>query len=557
MVVPFLSNKRLFTLGLRKLLLCFFVCVALIPILFLGTWVYNNALNAEIQSVEQKHLLLAENISGTLGNYANDLKAVFIAKSEDEPAPASPEIEALLRSVNINLLALEREGEGTSLMYCLGDEQLLPLGGIDALKTERRKAFAQPNRVIISPIIFNRRELPTIYLLRVKRDQTLAIAAINTAYFHQVQRAIVFSDSGHAAIVDQAGHAIAHPKPEWERSAHNMSKLAPISLMMAAQAKGVTRFYSPAMQADMIVGYATVPETGWGVIIPQPYSEIQARARKTKLIALLVSGVGLALAFFVSWRLTIYILRPIHSVIEASRALGAGYKIESLGLARRRMPKELHILLHTFDQMAAEVSSARTTLEERVIARTQALQKEVERRKALEAQLIRQATHDVLTGLPNRRLLEQQLREATDFSVRSHQPIALLFIDLDGFKSVNDRYGHKLGDHLLVQVSARLRHNLRKTDSVFRLGGDEFVVLLKQAKSAESVSNIANHLLYVLKQPFSIQSYEVHIGASIGMRISHSWSRESAEDILSDADSAMYKAKEKGNCSMLYEEISA
>lgn len=108
-----------------------------------------------------------------------------------------------------------------------------------------------------------------------------------------------------------------------------------------------------------------------------------------------------------------------------------------------------------------------------------------------------------------------------------------------------------------MQVSARLRHNLRKTDSVFRLGGDEFVVLLKQAKSAESVSNIANHLLYVLKQPFSIQSYEVHIGASIGMRISHSWSRESAEDILSDADSAMYKAKEKGNCSMLYEEISA
>lgn len=555
MVVPFLSNKRLFTLGLRKLLLCFFVCVALIPILFLGTWVYNNALNAEIQSVEQKHLLLAENISGTLGNYANDLKAVFIAKSEDEPALASPEIEALLRSVNINLLALERED--ASLMYCLGDQQLLPLGGVDALKTERRKAFAQPNRVIMSPIMFNQRELPTIYLLRVKRDQTLAIAAINTAYFHQVQRAIVFGDGGHAAIVDKAGHAIAHPKPEWERSAHNMSKLAPISLMMAAQAKGVTRFYSPAMQADMIVGYATVPETGWGVIIPQPYSEIQARARKTKLIALLVSGIGLVLALLVSWRLTIYILGPIHSVIEASRALGAGYKIESLGLARRRMPKELHILLRTFDQMAAEVSSARTTLEDRVVARTQALQKEVERRKALEAQLIRQATHDALTGLPNRRLLEQRLREATDSSVRSRQPLALLFIDLDGFKAVNDRYGHKLGDRLLVQVSARLRHNLRKTDSVFRLGGDEFVVLLKQAKSVESVSDIANHLLYVLKQPFSIQSYEVRVGASIGMRISHSWSRESAEDILSDADSAMYKAKEKGNCSMLYEEISA
>ena len=567
MGAPFVKNKlfnqmlsrRFFSIGLRKLLLCFFICVAVIPILFLGTWVYNNTLRAEIHAVEEKHLLLSENISNTLSSYSNELRAIFIAESEAAQVPVSPEIEAVLRSVNIQMLAVATRNVNLEFepTYALGSEQLLPSSGMMALRTECRKAFAYPGRVVFSPVILSAQEQPSIYLLRVTRKHRLAIAAIDTAYFRQIQREVIFGKGGHAAIVDQEGRAIAHPFREWENTAHNMSHLEPVRMMINTQGRGIAKFYSGITQADMIAGYTTVPETGWGVMIPQPFSEIRARARHTKIMALWISGTGMLLAIVVSWRLTKFILGPIQSVINAARALETGQPIHRLNINQKRLPRELYQLLHTFDQMAQEVSAVRATLEDRVEERTRELVTEVERRKALEEQLIRQATHDALTGLPNRRLLTERLQAIKATSVRSRQPIALLFLDLDGFKAVNDRYGHQLGDDLLVQVSNRLRYNLRKTDCVFRLGGDEFVILLEQVSSTADVSGLADNLLTILQQRFMIQGYEIYIGASIGVKISQFWERESIENILSDADSAMYKAKESGNCSMLYQEISA
>lgn len=544
-------QKGFLAIGLQKLLLCFFILVSVIPVLFLGCWVYSHALEAELTAVEEKHLLLADHISSTLTGYANDLKAVFIAKSESAPEPATAETEVLLRSANIEMLALVRPGG--SLSYCLGNARFLPAGGLNLLLTEKRRAYARPGDVVISRLMLNVRQIPTLYLIRVTQNNGLAIAAVNTTYFKKIQQRITFGEGGHGAIIDSAGQVIAHPNRQWESSVKDLNMLKPIQLMQQ-QERGVAEFYSPAAKTRMIAGYAISAETGWGVMVPQPYSEVVARAMRTKFIALCVSVAGLLLAVLVSWRLTHYLLSPIQVLMEASQSLEAGKKIERLPVDQRMVPKEMYRLLRAFDHMAAEVLTVRSTLEQRVEERTQALSAEVDRRKQLEEQLRQQATHDLLTGLPNRRLLEEQLQSALALSRRSQLLSAVLFLDLDRFKPVNDTYGHPVGDELLIQVSQRLTRSLRDSDSVFRIGGDEFVILIYQVESTEAVKRLSDKILMVIKEPFCVKGHEVTIGGSIGIKVSDTRRYESLAQILSEADTAMYRAKEKGNCAILYEE---
>ncbi|MEO0768662.1 MAG: diguanylate cyclase [Cyanobacteria bacterium J06649_4] len=559
---PMMPRRRLPTVRLRKLLLGFFILVALIPTLFLGTWVYNSALSAEIEAVEEKHLLLAENISGRLSSYADELMAVFGIKAEGEIKPVSEELENLLRSVDIQMMAffdLEeadgRTGSKRFVAYCMGDASFLPKAGITQLLSERRKALARPSAVIVSPLIINTRGVPTMYLIKVRRDRKLAIAAVSTAYFREVQRQVAFGDRGHAAIVDSLGQAIAHPDRSWESSAKDLTMLKPVALMKE-QKRGVAEFYSPAIRADMIAAYTVVPELNWGVMIPQPYEEIEGRARHSKNMTLLISGLALLLALGVSWRLTNYIIGPVNALIEASRALEAGDRIEGLALQQRMVPKEIYHLLSAFDQMAEEVSQVRDHLESQVAVRTQALLNEVERRKRLEKQLIKQATHDALTGLPNRRLLTSRLTSALALATRRRHRIALFFLDLDGFKQVNDTYGHQIGDKLLVNVSARLQTSLRTGDSVFRLGGDEFVILVEQLDSIDAIKQLSEKILGTLTHPFHIDGETIKVGGSIGVKTTHWTRQESAEEILSDADSAMYEAKTQGNCAIVFDAIA-
>jgi len=165
--------------------------------------------------------------------------------------------------------------------------------------------------------------------------------------------------------------------------------------------------------------------------------------------------------------------------------------------------------------------------------------------KALEEQLRRQAFHDDLTGLPNRALFIERLQHAIDRLGRQRTPIAVLFIDLDDFKTVNDSLGHTTGDRLLVAVAKRARDCLRSVDTIARLGGDEFAVLLEDVADAEVPSDIAARILASLRRPLHLHRQELTIGASIGIAVAHS-PKQMASDLLRNADLAMYSAKDHG-----------
>jgi diguanylate cyclase (GGDEF)-like protein len=168
-----------------------------------------------------------------------------------------------------------------------------------------------------------------------------------------------------------------------------------------------------------------------------------------------------------------------------------------------------------------------------------------------EAKLQQQALTDELTGLPNRRLLSDRLSQRLAMANRETHILALLYLDLDGFKLVNDSLGHTVGDLLLGQVAQRLRSRVRKSDTLARLGGDEFTVILSSLRSQDEAGPVAKSLLDVLSTPFIIENHEITISASIGISVFPDDASHAA-DLLQQADSAMYAAKRNGKNRFMY-----
>ncbi len=156
-----------------------------------------------------------------------------------------------------------------------------------------------------------------------------------------------------------------------------------------------------------------------------------------------------------------------------------------------------------------------------------------------------QASHDALTGLANKNLVDDRLAMACERALREHNKAALLFIDLDGFKSVNDTKGHLAGDRVLMEVARRLEAALRKIDTAARLGGDEFLVVLDGINSSHSAQTVASKLLESIGRPIDIGGEEVHIGASIGIALFPDDTRQT-RDMVRLADNAMYAVKRSG-----------
>ena len=170
---------------------------------------------------------------------------------------------------------------------------------------------------------------------------------------------------------------------------------------------------------------------------------------------------------------------------------------------------------------------------------------DITERKALEERLAHQAFHDGLTGLPNRALFLDRLRQALFRTGRRDDSVAVLFLDFDGFKNVNDSLGHEVGDRLLVVAAGRIEASVRLGDTVARLGGDEFTILLEDVTGVEEAIGVADRIAAELSRPFELAGEELLITSSVGISISAT-AHDRPEDLMRDADLAMYRAKETG-----------
>ncbi len=211
-----------------------------------------------------------------------------------------------------------------------------------------------------------------------------------------------------------------------------------------------------------------------------------------------------------------------------------------------------------YDDISAErearvsLEASRDALEKAVAERTAELKSanarleaEIAERKLAEQRAQHLADHDALTGLPNRRLLEDRLTQALALSYRNRGQTAVMFVDLDRFKTINDSLGHSVGDLLLKEVAKRLVRQLRVVDTICRTGGDEFVVVLPEIKRSADAANVAQKIIENLSQPIQVEERELTVTPSIGISVFPDDGRD-AETLIRNADAAMYHAKESG-----------
>jgi diguanylate cyclase (GGDEF)-like protein/PAS domain S-box-containing protein len=187
----------------------------------------------------------------------------------------------------------------------------------------------------------------------------------------------------------------------------------------------------------------------------------------------------------------------------------------------------------------------RKTLEEELRRTTDALSRDNAALRLSQDQLSYLANHDPLTGLPNRKLFREQLVQSLRWAAQGQQQVALLFLDLDGFKQVNDNLGHAIGDLLLQAVARRLSTCLRASDMVARLGGDEFVVILPAIPGIQEAKRVAHKILGTLAEGFGLEGHSVQVTTSIGLSLYPNDSQD-ADQLIQQADTAMYRAKKCG-----------
>jgi len=242
-------------------------------------------------------------------------------------------------------------------------------------------------------------------------------------------------------------------------------------------------------------------------------------------MVLIFSVLALFLAILFARALT----KPLHILAHAATHLFAEHAMHTLPLSRT---DEIGVLARCFERLRREIKSQMDVLH------------------AKQRELVHLATHDVLTGLPNRVLFMEKLENAIEEAARRQECLAVLFVDLDRFKQINDQFGHSVGDKVLAAVARRLKQVLCSADVVARLGGDEFIVLIEGPRSQEAAPAIASRIMATLNEEVRIDGQSMTVGASIGISQFPDDSG-TAEELLLNADAAMYAAKSGGRCAYL------
>ncbi|MCC8394723.1 diguanylate cyclase [Paraburkholderia sp. MMS20-SJTR3] len=263
--------------------------------------------------------------------------------------------------------------------------------------------------------------------------------------------------------------------------------------------------------------------------LAKPLEDVLSGAHQlgTRIIrmVLVFSALSVLLAILFARALT----KPLHQLAYAATHLFAAHAMHTLPLKRT---DEIGVLARCFERLRGEIRAQMDAL------------------RSKQSDLEYLATHDVLTGLPNRMLFMRKLERAIDDARRGREELAVLFVDLDRFKQINDQFGHSVGDKVLVAVARRLRDVLDAGDVVARLGGDEFIVLIEGARAAQVMPAIATRIMDALNETLTLDGNSMTVGASIGIsEFPHD--SGNAEELLLNADAAMYAAKSGGRCAYL------
>jgi diguanylate cyclase (GGDEF)-like protein len=250
---------------------------------------------------------------------------------------------------------------------------------------------------------------------------------------------------------------------------------------------------------------------------------------------------------------TVYLKAVRSTKLHGERSSVSDAKKTASGPAARAVPTpDLKTFIKVIGECRQMVKSAQHQIEI-LVERNIGLQKELTELVQKEALVRHLAYHDGLTGLPNRSLLQDRFHQAMSQSERHRKPLAMLMLDLDEFKRVNDKLGHASGDKLLQAVALRLTKGIRGADTACRYGGDEFVIMLSEIDSPNIVTALTAEIGGRLSEPYIIDGHKIHIAASVGVAV-YPGDGRTFDDLMKQADIAMYRAKGTGHSTSITEQ---
>jgi len=362
---------------------------------------------------------------------------------------------------------------------------------------------------------------------KAPRAVLAGVTALGAPGFLDVVEKSQFGDTGVALLVS--------PRDKLFISASD-----PRMILMDTPATGVNPLYDRAMLGyrgtgvtvnangfEELAAMATVATTGWFVVARLPVAEAFGSMNP---ISSMIMRYSVGYSVLVGGALLVFLPRIFRPLRESAREM------------RRMADGETELrplpIAHD-DEVGAMVAGFNYLLE-------QLRRREGELRER-EAQMTRKAHHDPLTGLPNRTMFNQSLQQEIAFTGEAGNAFVLMFLDLDGFKPVNDSYGHAAGDEVLRQVATRLKDAVRPVDIVARLGGDEFVIIAITGMDdpRAAAGRVATHCLEAVHLPFAVAGADIRIGLSIGIAICPDDARDAGQ-LMSHADAALYLAKKSG-----------
>lgn len=327
---------------------------------------------------------------------------------------------------------------------------------------------------------------------------------------------LVHPDPGHAFAFDRGKRILVQDSfPATTRlfdsdADHVVTTVSPETASVAAFVK--QRLGSPQAYAFFVIGLSQPTAT--------VLSESDALGRAILRIAFGFSALSLVLAILAARAVT----GPLNQMVKAVQRFTESQRRMPLPVARQ---DEIGVLARSFDEMQQKIETQVSTLQ------------------AKQLELDHLASHDPLTGLPNRRVFLDRVEHALARARRASTRLAILFVDLDHFKEINDKLGHAVGDVMLLAVADRMRATVRAADTVARLGGDEFIILVEDVDSADAVGMVAQKIIESLVHPVWYQEQALTVGASIGVAL-YPQDGSTTTEIIASADQAMYRAKLAG-----------
>lgn len=373
----------------RNAFLAIFLALVGVPLGLFWTWPHASAVHHDLEEARDRHLVIAGNLGAALERYHEDLVSTFdyFASALFADRDLDPAREMLASNRFIAVCIVDEE-TGLVLGGFAGLQPGCPFA-VGADRMSRLRAHAADSITRVMGLEAGDLGSPVFALVR-RQGRRIAVGWVSTSYVVEIARRVAFGRSAHAVVVDQTGRAVAYPDPRSAFEMRDLSRL-PIVQRMIAGASGVDTFLSPSSGDEMVAGYTTVRGPGWGVMVPQPKSEIAAKAGEARISALLLFAAGLLSAALIALRASLMIVEPVSRVISSTAHLRSGDGGAVIEAPSRLAPKEIHQLVASFNEMAGSIAEARA-------AETAALRR-AETASSFKTDFLRTVTHEFRSPL--------------------------------------------------------------------------------------------------------------------------------------------------------------